>query len=151
MNAPDLFTSYWSNPELRKVHAAKLCISRGVPRWPLPFRYRRANLLAPSRETFALQSDEAFEREYLRELDEAGAEKIAAMLARISREEGGGPLVLLCWERPGEVCHRRTFAQWFEARSGQEVPELQFSLCPHKRQAAQPSLLEKGELEHDGN
>ncbi len=142
MNAPDLFTSYWSNPALRKVDAVKVCISRGVPRWPLPFRYRRANLLAPSRETFALRSDEAFEREYLRGLDEAGAEKIAAILARIGNEEGGGPLVLLCWEKPGQVCHRRMFADWWTERNGQEVPELQRG-CDQsrKRQEAQDMLF----------
>ncbi len=127
----DLYTSYWSNRDLAKVDAVKVSISRGQPKWPLPFRYRRAMLLAPSRETFGLRSDEAFEAAYLAELEEAGVEKIGALLERISVEEGGGPLVLLCFEKPGEVCHRRMFAEFWQERTGVVVPELQFSVQPH--------------------
>jgi len=35
--------------------------------------------------------------------------------------------VLLCWEtlrKPGEWCHRRMAAEWFQAELGEEVPEL---------------------------
>ncbi len=31
--------------------------------------------------------------------------------------------VLLCWEEPGEFCHRRLVAQWIEKELGIEVPE----------------------------
>ncbi len=131
MNAPRIVTSYWANRELSRLPVVPVGISRGVPKWPLPFRYRRAMLLAPSRETFGLRSDRAFEAAYLAELERAGVEKIGAMLAKISDEEGGGPLVLLCWEKPSEVCHRRMFARWFEAKTGIVVPELQNSVRPH--------------------
>ncbi len=141
MDLPQLFTSYWSNRALAEVDAAKVSISRGQPRWPLPFAYRRATLLAPSRETFELRSDEAFEEAYLRQLKETGTEKIEALLKRISHDEGGGPLILLCWEKPGEVCHRRMFAQWWQARIGQEVPELRRCGSSHHRQEPQGRLF----------
>jgi hypothetical protein len=31
---------------------------------------------------------------------------------------------LLCYEKPGDFCHRRLVAQWFEKELGFEVPEL---------------------------
>lgn len=31
--------------------------------------------------------------------------------------------VLLCWEPPGEFCHRRIVAKWIEENLGIEVPE----------------------------
>ena len=131
----NLFTSYWSNPALRKTDAVKVSISRGIPRWPLPFSYRAARLLAPSRKTFELRSDQAFEESYLAELEAAGVAKITDLLTRISDEEGGRPLVLLCWEKPGEICHRRQFAAWFEARTGIVVPELES--CGRSRSSRQ--------------
>jgi rubrerythrin len=44
----------------------------------------------------------------------------------VSARHGGERLVLLCFEDvlAGESCHRRTFAQWWEEQTGQEVPEL---------------------------
>lgn len=120
-----LLTSYWSNPALRRTDAVKVSISRGQPRWPLPFRYRRATLLAPSRETFALEDDADFEREYLRELEEAGVEKIRDLLRRLSDEGDGGPLVLLCWEKPGTgPCHRWQFARFWYDKTGEVIEEL---------------------------
>lgn len=33
--------------------------------------------------------------------------------------------VLLCWEKPGQFCHRRIVAKWIEENTGVEVPEWQ--------------------------
>lgn len=124
MNGPDLYTSRWANRELARLPVVAVGISRGTPKWPLPYSYRMARLLAPSRQTFELRSDDAFERAYLAELEEAGVEKIGAMLGKISDEEGGGPLVLLCYEKDRNDCHRAMFAAWWQERTGQRVEEL---------------------------
>jgi hypothetical protein len=133
MNAPRIVTSYWANRELSRLPVVPVGISRGVPKWPLPFRYRRAMLLAPSRETFALPSDRAFEAAYLAELEATGVQRITDLLRKISDEEGGKTLVLLCWEKPGEVCHRGQFAEFWESSTGIIVPELQNSVQSHNR------------------
>ena len=31
--------------------------------------------------------------------------------------------VLLCWEKPGDFCHRRLVADWIQQKTGNEVPE----------------------------
>jgi len=39
-------------------------------------------------------------------------------------EDLGEDAVLLCFEAPGEYCHRRVVAEWLEKNLGIEVPEL---------------------------
>ncbi len=34
--------------------------------------------------------------------------------------------VLLCWERPGEFCHRRLFADWVQREIELHIPEVKF-------------------------
>jgi uncharacterized protein (DUF488 family) len=36
----------------------------------------------------------------------------------------GQDAILLCWEKPGEDCHRRLVAEWLEGLLGIKVPEL---------------------------
>jgi len=38
-------------------------------------------------------------------------------------QELGEDAILLCWEKPGEFCHRRLVAEWLERELGVEVPE----------------------------
>ena len=58
--------------------------------------------------------------------------RYAAQLARLDPQAtwaalnalaGGAEPVLLCWERPGQFCHRRLVAGWFEDALGATVPE----------------------------
>jgi len=98
-------------------------------------------LLAPSKQTFALKSDEAFEAAYLAELEEAGVDKIGDLLGRFSEKEGGRPFVLLCWERDRAECHRSMFGRWWTERTGEDVPELESCGASHKRQDLQEPLF----------
>ncbi len=141
IDLPKLWTSRWANGELARLPFVPVGISRGVPRWPLPFRYRVARLLAPSRATFALEDDADFEREYLRELEEAGVEKIGDLLRRLSDEGGGQALVLLCHERDPAECHRSMFARWWQQQTGQVVEELQRCGPSRKGQDLQEPLF----------
>jgi hypothetical protein len=124
MGLPQIFTRYWSNRALAEVDAVKVSISWGQPKWSVGFRYRRAALLAPSRETFALGDDAAFEASYLADLEEIGVDRIANELKKISAEEDSRPLVLLCFEANPADCHRAIFARWWAAKTGQVTKEL---------------------------
>lgn len=64
-----------------------------------------------------------FDRRYRARLDRIGVEKIAATFRDLGLAYGGTPLVLLCFEPPGQPCHRRTFADWWHRRTGVWVPE----------------------------
>jgi hypothetical protein len=76
---------------------------------------RRYPALAPRREMLKL--DEANYRvEYQKILDNLDPRKVF--------EDLGQDAILLCWEAPGEFCHRRLVAEWLEAHLGVTVPEF---------------------------
>ena len=123
---PILYTSRWQNGKLADMEVVPVGISRGTPRFKLPYRYRLLRLLAPTRETFRIEDAEEFRRSYLGHLEELSVETIAVQLGQIAFEHGGRPLALLCYEdvHAGELCHRRMFANWWKDRTGHEVREL---------------------------
>lgn len=62
------------------------------------------------------------ERYHAEVLDRLDPQRVAADLAALCP-----PLhepILLCWESPGEFCHRRLVAEWLERALGIVVPEL---------------------------
>lgn len=100
-------------------------ITVGQPKWPLGYEIRhQIRRLAP----WGLMKldGEAFVSAYRERLDRLDLGELAERFEAISAAEGGKPLVLLCFEdvHAGQLCHRRVFAEWFEERSGQPVPEI---------------------------
>lgn len=142
-NLPQLYTSTWQNHDLACLEVTPTGISRGMPRWRTPYRYRLLRLLAPSREAFALRNDNEFDQAYVAGLKAIGIEKIATVLRHLSEEHGGKPLVLLCYEdvHAGQACHRRTLARWIEEKTDQEVPELVPGMIATTPRAAEPRLF----------
>src|SRR5215207_238823 len=118
-----LYTSRWANGELAWLPVVPVGISRGVPKFPVQYAYRRLPDLYPDGWMFGIKDDARFNEAYRKKLDRLGVERIAAQLERIS-EEGRRPLVLLCFEADVADCHRGQFARWWEERTGQQVPEL---------------------------
>jgi hypothetical protein len=140
---PQLFMSRWTSPLLRDLDAC-VGISRGVPRWPLPYRYKLLRPLAPSGEAFAIEDRDEFTQAYLGGLDMLGADRIVADLAKIGRAVGHKPLVLLCWEDvfdPEQWCHRRLRAGWLQEHLGVQVPELMPGALPHASPPGQATLF----------
>jgi uncharacterized protein YeaO (DUF488 family) len=135
----ELYTSHWRNQDL--VHRNDLVavgISRGVPRGELakrlPYRYKRLVGLAPPSGLFerwkaGTVGQEEYTRVYRNHLDSLGLEEVVGQLEKKSAENGGKPLVLLCWCSTGEFCHRRVFADWYREKTSQEIPELAKALA----------------------
>ena len=145
----DVYTSHWRSPLLADVDAQIISISRGAPRWRLPFPYRRMRELAPNDRTWATKDEQEYEASYAQQLEEIGAE---AILERLEMVAGGLPAVLLCWEKPGEWCHRRMLADFLRERAGLVVPELRpGDAAPTRPDAAAPAAvrtLRRGDV-HD--
>ena len=136
----DLFTSRWSNRALGGLACQPVGISRGTPRFPLPYKYLKVRELAPDNATWAEKDAEAFRLSYERQLGEIGAD---AILARLERVSGGLPVVLLCFEdvtQPGAWCHRIMLGEWLTER-GVRVSELEPGDLPERGDAPQPSLF----------
>jgi hypothetical protein len=124
-----VFTSYYHNPRASDLGLTPVAISAGVPRW---FRGRRYPQLAPTRAMLKMTKVE-----YDRLFD--------AILARLDpkqvAQDLGEGAVLLCWEKPGQRCHRRRVAEWLEEALGIEVPELGFERAATLSYHAMPSTL----------
>lgn len=135
-----LWTSRWQSTDLASMDVVPVGISRGVPRFPVRYRYRRLMELAPDGWMFGIENDERFEKVYVAKLERLGVDRIGSQLEGISAEEGGKALALLCFEAGPENCHRGTFAAWWTARTGEAVEELRCGASQYRR-AAQESLF----------
>ena len=102
-------------------------ISAGSPRYPLPYVITgRAAILAPPYRILKMTDRDEYRRIYLAQLEGHGFERIHALLKSLA--EPGKEIVLLCFEdlrKPGQWCHRRMFAEWWEEKTGRKVEELE--------------------------
>jgi len=112
-------TSYFANRNaVADSNAVAIC--RGVPRW---FKGRVYDPLRPSwklveeAKSGSISHDE-YEQRYR-------AEVLAGLDPATVRRELGDDAILLCWERPGEPCHRRIVARWLAETLGVDAPELE--------------------------
>jgi hypothetical protein len=100
-----------------------VAISRGVPRGWLGRRYLH---LAPPRNLIRMTEPERFIKLYRAEiLDRLDPSKVIQDL-------GGDDLVMVCWEPPGEFCHRQVVAAWLKKELGLEVLEFNPKLRSHQ-------------------
>jgi hypothetical protein len=108
-------TSYFSSKLWYDKNA--VAISQGVPGW---YKGRVYKSLAPSWELVRIKDTEEYTRRYREEvLNRLDPKKVYKDL---------GDAILLCWEKPGEFCHRRLVAEWLEETLGIKVPELGFEV-----------------------
>ena len=112
--------------ELKTGKYTVVGIVRGLPRFRLGYE-RAGNIIdiAPPREIFNIYDREQFTTPYMKHLDNKGFEKIAAQIQHYL--DFGKDLVLCCYEdvrKPGEWCHRLLFAEWWQQKTGQIIPEL---------------------------
>jgi hypothetical protein len=118
MSAATLYTSCF---KLSGRHPLAVAISNGTRGYPAIRRYRPLMppwaLVTASREG-RIGRDE-FTAAYRRQLSRLDAAQVV--------QEVGPDAILLCWEAPGEFCHRRIAAEWLETELGIFVPELDTS------------------------
>jgi len=109
-------TSYFGNKNTAADSRA-VSIARWSPRWW--GAGRRYTALAPSADLLKRSKEglswPAYVAEYKSEvLDKLDPAKIYAELS---------DSILMCWEIPGENCHRRLVAEWLEKSLNVKVPE----------------------------
>ena len=115
-----MFTSYFWRFNL-KDDPCLVSIARKTPEW---FQGRRYTALAP-RSNMLKMDEEEYRRKYQLILDRLNPRRVY--------EDLGEEAVLLCWEQPGEFCHRRLVAAWLEEALGVTVPELPGNYNPHQK------------------
>lgn len=122
-----VYTSRYSNPELKTGKYTAVRISLGTPKWPIGYNLdAEMKDLMPFGLLGKFERYEDFERAYFERLDQEGVQRILSQLQRFERL--GKDVVLLCYEDirkgPDDWCHRRTFADWWLKNTGEAIPEL---------------------------
>jgi len=124
-----IYTSRFSNPELKKDIYTTVRISIGMPRWKLGYRldWEISQLMPFGMRGGQYEADkEHFKKAYFARLDKIGVATIREQLARIPTR--GTHIVLLCYEdilkNEGNWCHRTMFAEWWLERTGEKIEEL---------------------------
>jgi len=106
-------SNYW----ISGGYANAVSIAGRAPDW---FRGRQYKKLAPKYwffQRYKKDGDEAFyTKQYYKEvLDKLDPKEVY--------EELGENAILLCWEEPGNFCHRRLVAEWLEKALGITINE----------------------------
>lgn len=123
-----IYTSRYSNPELKTGKYTAIRISLGSPRWQVGYTIAGAiKCLMPCGLLGKYDNDKpGYEREYRKLLDKAGVTAIKSQLDEYAKF--GKNIVLLCYEdiRKGENdwCHRTMFAEWWKEKTGEVIEEL---------------------------
>jgi Protein of unknown function, DUF488 len=98
--------------------------SLGLPSWrPEAREWPRCWLLTPTPALFREPDDDVFAAGYAARLERFGAAKIARTLEKIAREHQAARLILLCHEADPAACHRRQFADFMLATTGELIEE----------------------------
>ena len=92
-----------------------VAISLGVPRG---WRGRRYKALAPPRDLIKIMEPERFIPLYRAQV----LDLLEPM--QVIRDLGGDNFIMLCFEPPGEFCHRRVVAAWMRKLTGVLVEEF---------------------------
>ena len=111
-------TSYFASRVVKAVKGkpVRLVSISLVTRYCKCERYKA---LAPTKEMIELAHAGKFD-EYTKRYREEILSKLDPL--KVYEELDGA--ILLCWEKSGSFCHRRLVAEWLEAATGEEVPEL---------------------------
>lgn len=113
-------TSYFAN--LKNV-LVPLSISGRAPDW---YKGPQFKVLAPKYEFFrAYKAGEIDEAGYTSEFNRLVLAPLDPKeIYRKLRADHGKNVTLLCYEKPGDFCHRRIVADWFETHLDVKVREL---------------------------
>nr|DAX35169.1 MAG TPA: protein of unknown function DUF488 [Bacteriophage sp.] len=125
-----IWTSRFSNPELKSGEYTVVGIVRSLPRFPLKYTLA-GNIMdiAPPRSLFKENNQQRFAEPYCRNLDRIGFAAIDAQICHYLAQ--GKDVVLCCYEDvrkgPHNWCHRIVFADWWLRQTGERIEELKDS------------------------
>ncbi|RHX84718.1 DUF488 family protein, N3 subclade [Leptospira stimsonii] len=125
-----IYTSYFAN--VRKLPEKIIPIS--IARYAKYWKGLNYFPLAPDAETLKLPLKEYTEK-FLHQLSKLNVHKVIFDLGVISE---GEDIALLCYEKPGDFCHRRLVADWIKEKTGIEVEEYK---AESREETNQPNLL----------
>ncbi len=133
-----IYTSYFGN--LKRLGAQKIIpigVALYTPKW---YQGPELKLLAPRGYMLAKDVTEdsyiqMYNGQVLARLNPGGVVKMIEQLS------GGRDCALLCYEKPGDFCHRHLIADWLNKSLGIGVEEFSAFEEPQKPKVVQMSLF----------
>ena len=116
----EIYTSYFARQaKLKEAGIVPIGIAIWPPRFYQGLSYQ---VLAPRRYMMADNvTREQYIEMYFRDVvGKLSPEKVISDIERLS---GGKDAALLCYEKPGDFCHRRLFAEWMLKSTGLDIKE----------------------------
>lgn len=106
--------------------------SHSRPYKPLSYKleYKLPELFPASdlMKNYSAMGVQGFRERYWQDLDRLGADRLTAIFNELVRVSGETNLVLMCFEKSPNDCHRGDFAIWWRNNTGDTVKEV-----PRKR------------------
>ena len=117
----EVYTSYFGmKAKIEEVGILPVSIALWKPRWYEGLEYKK---IAP--KAFMLKgeySQEEYVVYYNRfVLDKLDVDEVVKDLERLG---DGKDIALLCYEKPGDFCHRHLFADWMLQQTGWDIQEF---------------------------
>ena len=111
-----VYTSYYSKISRNPRGLVPVRVSTSAPSW-FPFELEEIPELYPGWDLVSgikngSLDKEAYERIYRDKLKRLDKDHIIQVLNDISQRHQGRDLVLLCYEKTGDFCHRPFIAEW---------------------------------------
>lgn len=116
-----IYTSYFGNvKKLEEAGILPVSISLYPPKWR---GWSQLRFFAPTKDIlFNTSGVEEYTKRFNEEiLEKLNAEEVKRLIELISR---GRDVALLCFEKPGDFCHRHLVAQWLKEKLGFEIEEF---------------------------
>lgn len=114
-------TIYTSNYARNSNNPKAIGISLAVPEWYEGVTMRKLAPMKAMINTFKRKKDAYMERQYSQRY--ISLLRSRSINAHNLLEEIPDGSILLCYESPGEFCHRRVLADWIEHHTGVHIQE----------------------------
>ena len=117
----EVYTSYFGmKAKIEEEGILPVSIALWKPRWYEGLEYKK---IAP--KAFMLKGEYSQE-EYIQFYKQWVLSKLSVdeVIEDLERLGDGKDIALLCYEKPGDFCHRHLFADWMLEQTGWEIPEF---------------------------
>ena len=117
-----IYTSYFSKKKEDLEDTAYCSIAVCNPKYDLPYELKNASTIKPY-GIFNKYSGEQYVEKYFERLEKIGVDRILEDLRKAQGDKKN--LVLMCYEKNPEECHRSMFAKWWLAKTGEVIEEYE--------------------------
>lgn len=135
----EIYTSYFAKTAALKAKGIiPIAISLYPPKW---FQGSSIPTLAPKRYMLDDSlSEEKYTQLYVNDvLDKLD---IGFLFKTIEALAYGKPVALLCFEKPGDFCHRHIVADWLKEKTGLCIEEYKFEEAKKSEKTQEPTLFD---------